>query len=146
MAARHFAGQRERGTYPPYLFPSVCFTCRKSFKRPPTKNAIVCPQCRGGLIQLSRKFSTPKSRDIEQWRKVEALVQAGFYFQSLYEMDANGKRNNRVMYPVRLREVQAFVARYSYILNGPRTKRPQHTIALPLQRKSCIHWAGASDA
>ena len=113
MAARHFARQRERQCAPPYLFPSVCFTCRKSFKRPPSRSTLVCPQCRGELAQLSRKFSAPKSRDREQWNKVEALVRAGFRFQSIYEPMPSGVQGKRVEYPKRLHEVPDFVARFA---------------------------------
>ena len=125
MAARQFSNQRERGAYPPYLFPSVCFTCRKSFKRPPTEATLRCPQCAGALVQLSRKFSAPRSKDREQWSKVQALVSAGFRFQSLYEPIPGGRGGNKVAYPSRLSEVQEFILRYSCLLPRPKLSSPE---------------------
>ena len=129
MAPRHFAKQRARGESPPYLFPSVCFTCRKSFKRPPTNQPLRCPQCSGTLVQLSRKFSTPKARQVEQWKKVRALVEAGFRFYSLYEADAEGRRNSRISYPRRLSEVGDFIARYSCLLNQSAQTSPPASLS-----------------
>lgn len=119
MAERHFASQRERGAFAPYLFPSVCFACRKSFKKPPAQATLRCPQCSGPLAQLSRKFSAPKSTDREQWAKVRALVAAGFGFQSLYEPARDGVSRTRVRYPARLAEVPEFIRRYACLLPRP---------------------------
>jgi DNA-directed RNA polymerase subunit RPC12/RpoP len=95
---------------PPYLFPYVCFACRKSFKRTIDVNAPglqdkVCPECGGKAVGLSRKFKAPARTDIAQWKKVEYLVRHGFRFFSLEGVDA-------VAYPKTLAEARTFVRRY----------------------------------
>ncbi|NJA06673.1 hypothetical protein HC024_13215 [Methylococcaceae bacterium WWC4] len=91
-----------------YLFPHVCFHCRKSFKKPRSKELRLCPQCGATMVELSRKFSAPKTTDAEQWEKVQLLVAHGFVFQSLHELHEDGKRYN-VSYPATLQEAKAFV-------------------------------------
>jgi hypothetical protein len=83
---------------PPYLFPYACFHCRSSFRRKggDDDHVLPCVRCRAPSIRLSRKFKPPRRGDVEQWRKVEALVRAGFLF-------GGGD------YPERLREVPAFI-------------------------------------
>ncbi len=68
-----------------YLFPNVCFTCRKSFKKPLSEKPSICPNCTSEMVALNRKFSAPKAKDIDQWEKVQFLVNHGFLFQSVYE-------------------------------------------------------------
>jgi len=92
-----------------HLFPHVCFSCRKSFKKPKRALARLCPQCHEPLVMLSRKFSAPKMTDIDQWRKVEYLVRHGFRFQSIHE-PPNG---SLVRYPATLAEAKLFVEEYA---------------------------------
>jgi hypothetical protein len=89
-------------------FPFVCFACRKSFKYPPVPDQRVCPQCRGPLERLSRKFSAPKSKDLMQWRKVQYLVEHGFRFDRVFVPVAPGVQRS-VDYPRTLQEAKAFV-------------------------------------
>lgn len=96
---------------PTYLFPYVCFACRKTFRKPPAKAAVSCPECAHPMVMLNRKFSSPKQRDAEQWEKVQQLVALGFYFFSVYRTTANGK-NISVPYPARLSEVPAFAEEF----------------------------------
>jgi hypothetical protein len=63
---------------------------------------------------LNRKFKPPKSHDVEQWAKVELLVQHGFHFQSLY--DSQGQR---IAYPKTLKEATDFVRQYSDLVANP---------------------------
>ena len=67
-----------------YLGACVCFACRRSFKRPyPDETETrICPICQGACFPLSRKFKVPKSKDSEQWEKIEFLVKSGFHFSS----------------------------------------------------------------
>jgi hypothetical protein len=67
-----------------YLFPHVCFACRKSFKRiyPEKDEVRKCPICGKICIPLSRNFKAPRKDDKEQWEKVEFLVNNGFRFFS----------------------------------------------------------------
>ena len=94
-----------------YLLPNVCFNCCKSFKKPVSDERRLCPQCGIPLTALSRKFSAPRSSETEQWRKVRFLVDHGFFFQSVYEIRADG-HNYRVMYPRTLAEAKEFVIKY----------------------------------
>lgn len=89
------------------LFPHVCLDCRKTFKKPRSVAARLCPECAGPLVALSRKFSAPKSSDIKQWEKVRFLVANGFLFQTVQD------RNESVRYPKTLDEAREFVAKYS---------------------------------
>ena len=92
-----------------YRFPFVCFRCRKSFKYPAQPEQRVCPQCRGPMERLSRKFSAPKSSDVMQWRKVQYLVEHGFRFHTAYVQVAPGVARS-VDYPRTLQEAKEFVA------------------------------------
>lgn len=94
-----------------YLFPNVCFECRKSFKKPRSQQPRMCPQCGNQLVALNRKFSAPKSTDIEQWKKVEYLVAHGFLFQSVYELREDGG-HYKIDYPQSLEEAKEFVVKY----------------------------------
>lgn len=60
---------------------------------------------------LNRKFTAPKKRDTEQWAKVKKLVEHGFYFFSVYQVEENGKKVP-VPYPARLAEVPHFVTEF----------------------------------
>jgi hypothetical protein len=92
-----------------HLFPHVCFSCRKSFKKPKRALARFCPQCHEPMVMLSRKFSAPKMTDVDQWRKVEYLVSHGFRFQSIHEQ-TNG---SLIRYPATLAEAKLFVEEYA---------------------------------
>jgi predicted nucleic acid-binding Zn-ribbon protein len=91
-----------------YLFPHVCFHCRKSFKKPAQQELRKCPECAGPLTRLSRKFKAPKTSDKSQWEKVKFLVEHGFLFYSVYERTEIGEV--RVPYPKTLAEAHTFVA------------------------------------
>jgi hypothetical protein len=95
-----------------FRFPFVCFACRKSFKYPAGHAQRVCPQCRGPMEMLSRKFSAPKSRDLAQWQKVRFLVDHGFRFYSVYQPVESGGRV-AVPYPATLQEAKSFVRAFA---------------------------------
>ena len=95
-----------------YLFPNLCFECRKSFKKPRAEEARICPECGGPLVEVGRKFSVPKSNDKHQWEKVRFLVENGFLFQSVYEQRED-KGHYKVSYPKTLKEAQEFVVKYA---------------------------------
>jgi hypothetical protein len=95
---------------PAYLIHFACFACRRSFKRKIEFGAAVylkpCPDCSGQAIHLGRHFKAPKRTDQKQWRKVEYLVRAGFFFQHVQNA------NCRVPYPETLEDAREFVATY----------------------------------
>ena len=105
---RYFPRKRLSHTY---LFPHVCFRCRKSFKKPNREERRICPQCDGSLRALSRNFSAPRSTDTEQWEKVQYLVAHGFVFHAVYEQRED-KEHYRVRYSQTLEEAKAFVIQY----------------------------------
>ena len=104
----YFAKERDEQSY---RFPFVCFVCRKSFRKPYTVDTRVCPECSRPMVMLSRKFSAPRKHEIEQWKKVQVLVEHGFLFQSVYAQSEGGGAVT-VPYPKRLADVAAFVAEY----------------------------------
>ncbi len=98
-----------------YLHPYACFHCRKSFKRANRFEAVLpCPECGGPSIGLTRKFKPPKRADTDQWKKVEALVRAGFLFWSVDEP-----------YPDALQEVAAFAERHADFIARERARAPE---------------------
>jgi hypothetical protein len=107
---RVFRPKAPRLSGPAYMFPYVCFVCRKSFKRSIEPNVQglpdkVCPECGGTAAGLSRKFKAPARTDIAQWKKVEYLVRHGFRFFSEGGLHA-------AAYPKTLAEARAFVRKY----------------------------------
>lgn len=56
---------------------------------------------------LGRKFHSPKITDLKQWKKVQLLVELGFYFQSVYRATPEGGLRV-VPYPRTIQEVEAF--------------------------------------
>jgi DNA-directed RNA polymerase subunit RPC12/RpoP len=94
-----------------YLFPFVCFTCRKSYRKPHTLASRYCPQCSTPMTMLGRKFHTPKMTAIDQWKKVQYLARHGFLFQSIYKTGSSGS-GGTVPYPVSLAEAPQFVLEY----------------------------------
>jgi hypothetical protein len=87
-----------------FLFPHVCFGCRKSFRRPPADVPRKCPDCGGPTVQLSRKFKAPRKDDLAAWRVVEYLVRCGFTYRPIYL-----ESGELVAFPGTLREAESFV-------------------------------------
>ena len=95
-----------------YLFPNVCFACRKSYKKPKSEEKRLCPECRIPMEVLGRKFSAPKSTNLSQSKKIRYLVEHGFFFQPVYEQREDGGGNILVGYPRDLSEAKSFVDKY----------------------------------
>jgi hypothetical protein len=90
-----------------FRFPFVCLVCRKSFKYPANISGRRCPQCKGAMFMLSRKFAAPRSNDLAQWEKVRFLIEHGFRFYPVYEPWHDAMRS--VRYPATLAEAKIFV-------------------------------------
>ncbi len=60
----------------------ACFTCRKVFKKfsSPQNDGFVCPQCSQPMAMMGTAFRAPKQSNVDQWKKAELLVAAGFLF------------------------------------------------------------------
>ena len=106
-----------------YLFPHACFACRKVFRKPFSEQGRICPQCGVALVLLGRKFHNPKSTDIPQWKKVQALVECGFFFDPVYRATETGAKV-AVPYPRTQAEVPAFVAEFKSQARQPQPVRP----------------------
>jgi hypothetical protein len=104
----NFTKERDRQRY---LFPFVCFGCRKSFRKPHSQHVHLCPECAKPMIMLGRKFHAPKRSELRQWRKVQFLVEHGFLFQSVYKLSLSGGQQT-VPYPRTRREAIEFVQIY----------------------------------
>lgn len=104
---------------PPYLYPFVCFVCRRSFKRrAEDRDEMACPVCGNTTIRLSRKFKPPRRADVRQWAKVEALVRLGFRFDTIYD-----NAGVAVRYPATERGIPAFVERVTRLRTPEEVKR-----------------------
>jgi len=63
------------------------------------------------MVMLGRKFHSPKNTNTVQWKKVQALAERGFYFQSVYRANPEGGKQV-VPYPRTVKEVPAFAAEF----------------------------------
>ena len=68
----------------------------REFQEPPH----ICPQCGGEVEVMGRAFRAPRCNDLDAWRSVELLVQAGFRF---FSYSSGG-------YPSGIRAIQEFIA------------------------------------
>lgn len=114
---KHHSYFAKPGNGQQHLFPHVCFACRKSFKKPKRELPRLCPQCHRPMVMLSRKFSAPKMTDLEQWSKVEYLVNHGFRFQSIHEPPSG----LLVHYPATKSEAKSFVEKYADLVRSRRS-------------------------
>jgi predicted amidophosphoribosyltransferase len=99
----HSAFETENHTQS-YLFPNVCFHCRKSYKKPKSVGPRLCPECGKEMTQLSRKFSAPSKTSIEEWNVVEYLVSEGFRYHTIHLGDGH-----QAKYPRTTKEAAVFV-------------------------------------
>jgi hypothetical protein len=69
----------------------VCFDCQKMFKRPSCPENVasgpgtpartyLCPQCRQPMLNLGLYFEPPRRGDNKAWRKIELLVEYGYFY------------------------------------------------------------------
>ena len=116
---------------PPYLHPFVCVACRRAFKRSgTTRNEAPCPACGSPAILVGRKFKPPRRSNVAQWAKVEALVNLGFRFDTIY--DADGAI---IPYPSSERGIPAFAKRVAQVAEIRADKAAQSKAALALRRR-----------
>lgn len=90
---------------PRYLVAHACFPCRLSFKRAAREDGTLpqCPSCAKPLAEMGRGFKAPLRKDLERWKVVEFLHEAGFRFPST-------ARRATPSLPTKLRDAVAFVA------------------------------------
>jgi hypothetical protein len=85
-----------------YRVAHACFDCRKSFKMAPRTRQPTCPNCGGAAHWMGRSFKAPPASDREQWRKVQALYDAGFRFFSYRSKEC-------APFPERFADVKTFI-------------------------------------
>jgi len=98
-----------------YAMAFACLTCRTSNKRhfdvPPSDypKTMECPICKSEAFNLGRHFKAPRKTNLAQWKKIEFLIEHGFFFQKI-RIDKNSYES--VPYPRTLAEAKVFVKRY----------------------------------
>ncbi|MDP3815781.1 hypothetical protein [Pseudomonas sp.] len=102
---KHFTSERSSQMF---LFPNVCFKCRKSYKKPASKKPSKCPECGAQMTELSRKFKAPKKDDTAAWHVIEFVVNAGFRYHSV-QIENGGQ----AIYPNTMKEAEEFVRLHS---------------------------------
>ena len=65
---------------------------------------------------LPHRFRPPKVVDTKKWEVVKYLIEHGFYYQHIYEVEETSKHYNReesyVAYPENLRDAKEFAEKY----------------------------------
>ena len=66
----------------PVLYQYACFSCRKVFKKSlgNESDGSLCPECSQPMSFMGTTFRAPKQTNLDQWKKAELLVAAGFRF------------------------------------------------------------------
>lgn len=96
--------------FPIYLMPYICLDCQKAYKYEHTDEQKICPQCKGKLTMLSRKFKTPKQSDGKEWAKIKYLIEHGFRFYS--DIPSKHGVHQRVKYPETMQQAYELVEKY----------------------------------
>ena len=116
----------------------ACFNCRKCFKsHHETLKLTTCPECEGELHWMGTHFQPPKQNDIDHWKAIEMLYEAGVRF-SWYDSRGDGwtrqyKQRGDNMSPFELRQVwyenERAVRTHHYGLPGQRPTHPREVPA-----------------
>jgi hypothetical protein len=66
----------------PVLYQYACFSCRKVFKKSlgNESDGSLCPECTRPMSYMGTAFRAPKQSNVDQWKKAELLIAAGFHF------------------------------------------------------------------
>ncbi len=66
----------------PVLYQYACFSCRKVFKKSlgNESDGSLCPECTKPMSYMGTAFRAPKQENVNQWKKAELLIAAGFHF------------------------------------------------------------------
>jgi hypothetical protein len=85
--------RRYKGRYNEYKDHYACFECRKAFRISPFREwlppevhfgavipEVKCPDCKRPMVSMGRNFKAPKRTDIKQWRLIQLLNEAGFFY------------------------------------------------------------------
>lgn len=116
----------------------ACFSCRKAFKQPfdSSRPERPCPQCGRLMPNMGTDFKAPPQKDIEQWRKVEALALAGVRFFPRWPSELPGER------PATLSEVPAFLRQSRPPTPGQRFLERDHSQPLKVPHEGRLEQRG----
>jgi hypothetical protein len=94
----------------PVLYQFACFSCRKVFKQSSSDQvgANICPECAKPMSYMGTAFRAPKQENVDQWKKAELLIAAGFHFTK----DAGPK-------PRTLKDLSAFLEAHRLAKRSP---------------------------
>jgi hypothetical protein len=99
-------------------FPLVCLDCRRSYKQALFPWMRVkrgwgfgdykCPNCGKKAVRLHEHFKAPRSADKKQWEKVRYLIDNGFRFRPIWDVD----KGKPIPYPETMGEAIEWVERF----------------------------------
>lgn len=98
-----------------------------------------CPICQSTLLDAGRDFKAPRRSDLKQWRKVAALLRAGFRFT---RYNSRGQQAHAALTPKYLREAEAFLAEREQAVRS----EPHRQAAACRERELAAKWSGAARA
>ena len=52
----------------------VCFACRRSVKREWQWDAVACPECGKGMVNMGKRFEVPRRGHDHRWREAALLA------------------------------------------------------------------------
>ena len=90
---------------------SVCLHCRKAFSQGTdflNFRVFNCPNCNELMVYVDQKFKPPKSNAFKKWETVTFLIDNGFFYQSVYNINSN-----TVPYPENINDAKVFVVTYA---------------------------------
>lgn len=103
-------------------YKKVCLDGRKSFNRLADLEKVhisKCPQCEKQMTELYHLFQPPKQTDIKKWDVVKFLVENGFRYYHIREIESIDKRTGKVTeyqnyakYPESMKNAKEFVELY----------------------------------
>jgi len=68
------------------------------------------------MAEVLQKFKAPKADNREQWDKIRLLIEHGFFFQSIYDVEPGAAytRAQTVPYPRTLSEAREWVKQWAH--------------------------------
>jgi hypothetical protein len=92
------------------LYQFACFSCRKVFKKSlgNESEGSICPECSQPMSYMGTAFRAPIQSNVNQWKKAELLIVAGFRFNK------NGGPKPRT-----LKDVPAFLEAHRLAKRSP---------------------------
>lgn len=108
----------ESSIFVPMGHKNVCINCRRVSNMGTDRNVIhesTCSECGEPMILMTHRFKPPKKSDDQKWLTVKFLLDNGFNYQHIPDLDENGKQKSNdayIDYPENLRDAKEFIERY----------------------------------